>query len=141
MKTISKLLILTSGLLVAAPFIHAADATTSTGATTPSVSSPAKHHGHRQAAMRHRRALQKKIAHKLNLSADQKTQFKTIGANTRSAVKAVHDNTTLTPEQKKSQVRELVQSARAQRIAVLTPDQKTKLEQMKARVWQRMGGI
>lgn len=141
MKNISKIILVAAGLATVVPFVNAADTTTAPAPNTPAAVAPAANHPKMHAALKHRRALQRRIARALNLSADQKAQMKAIGASTRTSIKSIRENASLTPEQKKAQIRSVAQSARAQRVAVLTPDQKTKLEHLRNRVWHRMGGL
>lgn len=67
----------------------------------------------------------------LNLTDDQKAQFKKIHESTKSQVDAVKTDTSLTPDQKKAKIHGLRHSARMQMVKLLTPDQRA---QMKANI-------
>lgn len=131
MKTLVKITLLTAGLAVAAlPVINAAD----TDATAPApAGQPALAGRHPLLrALARRKAVRQRIAQKLNLSADQKAQLKASRASTVAAVKAIRADTGLTPDQKKTKVRETVQAARASMRGVLTADQQAKMGKLRA---------
>ena len=141
MKTIAKMTLLAAGLTAAMPFVNAATPTDAAPGSTPAVNAPAGAHPRARAAMRHRRALARHIAHKLNLNEGQVAQLKSIRSSTRTTVQSIRVNTSLTPELKKTQIREALQAARTQMRSVLTPDQQAKLDEMKNHAWERQGGF
>jgi len=51
--------------------------------------------------------------------------------DTRSKMKAVHEDSTLTPDQKRAKAKEIREANREKIKALLTPEQQQKLEQMK----------
>jgi Spy/CpxP family protein refolding chaperone len=71
------------------------------------------------------------IGAKLNLSADQKTQIKTINTNFKSQAQAVKNNDALTQGEAKKQLNTLQEQRKASMQNILTPEQKNKLEQEK----------
>lgn len=137
MNNFTKTILVAVGFAAAIPFVNAADATTAPATNGTTTTAPAGHHA-KTHAMMHRRAMQRHLAKKLNLSTDQVAQFKSIRSNTRTTVSAIRANTSLTPEQKKAQVKDALKAARAQRLALLTPDQQAKLNQIKAHFRQRL---
>lgn len=140
MKNILRITLLATALSAAFPLVNAATpanvapsmdpATTTLGARQPRVR-----------GMPHRRAVAHRIARKLDLNQSQIAQLKTIRGSMRTTLHSIRANTGLTPDQKKAQAREALQSSRAQMRALLTPEQQAKLEEMKARAWNRMGGF
>ncbi len=68
---------------------------------------------------------------KLNLSEAQKAQIKTIRQSSRTDMQAVKANTSLTPEQKRAQLKTIHTNARNAVDEVLTPSQRAQLAQMK----------
>jgi len=71
---------------------------------------------------------------RLNLSADQTTQVKAIFADGRAKMEALRANTSLAPADRHAQGEALRQDEHAKIEAVLTPDQKTKFDEMEARM-------
>jgi Spy/CpxP family protein refolding chaperone len=67
----------------------------------------------------------------LNLTDDQKTQFKKIHETTKSQVETVKNDSSLSFDQKTAKIRELRHTARMQMVKLLTPDQRA---QMKANI-------
>jgi Spy/CpxP family protein refolding chaperone len=67
----------------------------------------------------------------LNLTDDQKAQFKKIHETTKSQVAAVKNDTSLTADQQQAKIHELRHGARMQMVKLLTPDQRA---QMKANI-------
>jgi Spy/CpxP family protein refolding chaperone len=61
---------------------------------------------------------------KLNLSADQQSKMDAIKADQKTKAAAIKNNSSLTADQKKQQLKALNQSAYEQRQAVYTPEQK-----------------
>jgi protein CpxP len=78
---------------------------------------------------------------RLGLTADQTTQVRAIFADGRAKMEALHENTALAPADKRAQGEALRQDQDAKIHAVLTPDQKTKFDEMEARMREhRRGG-
>jgi protein CpxP len=71
---------------------------------------------------------------RLNLTADQTTQVRAIFADGRAKMEALRANTSLAPADRHAQGEALRQDQDAKVRAVLTPDQKTKFDEMEARM-------
>ena len=69
---------------------------------------------------------------KLNLTEDQKSQVQPIMQKARDEMKAIHEDSTLTQEQKGQQIQTIKQSTDEQLKSILTPDQFQKYQQMKS---------
>lgn len=67
----------------------------------------------------------------LNLTADQRTEFKKIHEATKSQVEAVGKDETLTADQKAAKIHQVRHSARLQMVKLLTPEQR---QQMRANI-------
>jgi len=63
----------------------------------------------------------------LNLTEDQKSQFKTLMQNQRQQIDAIRQDTTLTDAQKHDKIAQIHQGMRAQFDAILTPEQKQQM--------------
>jgi len=73
------------------------------------------------------------IAAELNLTDVQKAQLKAIRQEARAARGAIRGNADLTREQKRAQMKELHASTKAKISAILTPEQRAKLEALHAK--------
>lgn len=71
------------------------------------------------------------LSEKLNLSEDQKTKLKPIFQDQEQQLKAVHDDASLTPEQKTAKKKAIHETTHDQINAVLTPEQQEKFKAMK----------
>ncbi|MEO5957942.1 MAG: hypothetical protein ABIR80_02410 [Opitutaceae bacterium] len=119
MKTLVKLSLLALGLIVSAvPALTAAPIKGDRGANRP----------HLKALVQRRAALKAHVAKRLELTDDQKSQLKAKRGETRSALKALRDDTTLTREQKKEKARELLKGTRSEMRSLLKADQTAKLD-------------
>ena len=78
------------------------------------------------------------LAKQLNLSDDQKAQAKTIFQGERAKVEALHSNTSLSEQDRRAQMRVIHEDEDVKIHAILTPDQKTKYDEMQAHM--RHGG-
>lgn len=98
-----------------------------------------KHRGmHRKMARMHGKHAMMHMSEELGLTDAQKTQLKGIHEQQRAKARELHENTSLTREQKMEQMQALRDSTKTQVQGVLTPEQQTKLSQMKAQRKQRM---
>ena len=70
------------------------------------------------------------LSEKLNLTDDQKAKLKPILQDQMQQMKTVHEDSSLSPEQKRAKVKSIHESFHDQVNAVLTPEQQTKLKQM-----------
>ena len=71
------------------------------------------------------------LATELNLTDDQKTQLKPVLQGEFKQLKAVHDDTSISPDQKNAKMKEIHEGAKGQINSILTPDQQKKLAAMK----------
>jgi protein CpxP len=67
------------------------------------------------------------MSQKLNLTDDQKAKIQPLLQNEIQQVRAIHQNTSLTPDQQKAQIQQLHQSTRDQIKQLLTPEQIAKM--------------
>ena len=99
--------------------------------------------GGRGAPLSPDRVLQR-MTTQLGLTSDQQNQIKPILEAAHTQVQSVLQNTSLTKEEKVSQVKEAVQAARGQIKGILTPAQQQQVEELKAkfhRRWQGWNGL
>lgn len=89
---------------------------------------PAGHRG-----MRHRRQGwgMAGLAQKLNLSNDQKQQFRQIRQQSMEQARTISSDGSLTEDQKRTRMQELRKQAHQQMFSVLTPEQKEQLKQLR----------
>ena len=71
------------------------------------------------------------LTEKLNLTDEQRTKLKPILEDQSQQLKAVHDDTSLSPDQKTAKMKAIHASFHDQINAVLTPEQQAKLKEMK----------
>ena len=81
------------------------------------------------------------MAAALNLTPAQQTQLKSIQADAVKQRTAIMENTKLTPEQKKAQMRPLMMGMMKKMEAVLTPAQKATLQKNMAEQRSKMKGM
>lgn len=72
-----------------------------------------------------------KLSSDLNLTDDQKTQLKPILQGEYKQLKTVHDDSSLSADQKQSKMTEIHEDAKGQINSILTPDQQKKLTELK----------
>jgi periplasmic protein CpxP/Spy len=123
MKNSLKILFSFAGLaLLATPVLRADDP--APPSDTPPPSTAPGHHGQ----MRDRfQAMVKQ----LNLTADQKSKIGAIFEQSAQAMKALHEDTSLSAEDKHAKMKELRQGTEQQVHALLTPDQLAQLKQLR----------
>jgi Spy/CpxP family protein refolding chaperone len=68
------------------------------------------------------------MAKELGLTDDQKTQVKAALEDMQSKMKALHDDTSASPEDKKAKFKEIRDANQAKMKEILTPEQFTKLQ-------------
>jgi Spy/CpxP family protein refolding chaperone len=78
-----------------------------------------------------KQARRQALMQNLNLTDDQKAQFKKIHDTTKSQVEAVKNDSSLSFDQKTAKIRQARHDARMQMVKLLTPDQRA---QMKANI-------
>jgi protein CpxP len=71
------------------------------------------------------------LSDKLNLTDDQKAKIKPILENQSEQMKAVHNDASLSQEQKREKKKAIHESCRDQINAVLTPEQQVKFKQLR----------
>lgn len=104
-------------------------ATDSQSTTTPNITQQQqgkhwRHHG------KHRF---ERMAKELNLSQDQQNQLKPIFQGQHQQAKAIKNDSSLTPDQKKEKFQALRQDTMAKVNSILTPEQQQQWQQMRAR--------
>jgi len=72
-----------------------------------------------------------KLSSDLNLTDDQKTQLKPVLQGEYKQLKAVHDDASLSADQKQSKMTEIHDGAKSQINSILTPEQQKKLAEIK----------
>jgi len=100
---------------------------------------PDKHAGmhHEESADQHLQML----SEKLNLTDDQKAKIKPILQDQMRQMKVVHEDTSLSEEQKRAKMKSVHESLHDQINAVLTPEQQTKFKQMRQEQMQKHKGM
>ena len=71
-----------------------------------------------------------KLGKKLNLSSDQTAKLEPILADRQQKIAALRADTSLSPDQRRQQIRSIHQNTRPQLAGVLTPDQMQQLRSM-----------
>jgi periplasmic protein CpxP/Spy len=80
-----------------------------------------RHHGDRM----------KKLSQELNLTPDQQAKIKPIFQQARAQGKTIHQDASLTKEQKMAKMKELRQNTMAQMNEILTPEQQATWKQLR----------
>jgi periplasmic protein CpxP/Spy len=128
-------LLFSAGLLCAGPVFAQTDAPPPTPAQADGAPPPPM--GHHRGGPEHRVEM---LQHSLNLSPDQTTQVKALLDDERSKMEALHGNTALAPEDRRTQMMAVRQDTNTKVRALLTPDQVTKFDAMQARMRDRRPG-
>src|SRR5262245_31497804 len=71
------------------------------------------------------------VARKLNLTGEQRQQFRQIGQQLWQQSMSIHNDSSLTDEQKKEKLQALRKQSHMEMFSVLTPEQKEQLKQMR----------
>lgn len=79
-----------------------------------------------------------KLATQLNLTDEQKAKIKPLLQEQVTQLKAVHDDTSLSAEQRQAKMKEVHQNYHSQVMAVLTPEQQKKFAAIKEQKKQEM---
>jgi Spy/CpxP family protein refolding chaperone len=85
-----------------------------------------------------REKMRERMIKHLGLTADQQTKWQSIEQQERDAIKALREDTTLPRDQKRPKMEEIRKNFEGQRRALLTPDQQTKFDEMRAKMKERM---
>jgi Spy/CpxP family protein refolding chaperone len=72
-----------------------------------------------------------KMANQLNLTADQQSQMKTLHQDMQQQREGIMNDQSLTADQKKQKMRELRKSQSEKMNTILTPDQQTKMKELR----------
>lgn len=90
-------------------------------------------HPHRGRGMRGMRRGQgmEAIAQKLNLTDDQKQQFRQIHQQMMKQARTIHSDGSLTADQKRDKMQQLRKQSHQQMFSILTPEQKDQLKQLR----------
>jgi Spy/CpxP family protein refolding chaperone len=80
------------------------------------------------------------LSKELNLTDEQKTKLKPILADEGKQMRAVHDDTSLTQDQRREKMKELRANSETQINDILTPEQQKKFEELKAQQKARHEG-
>jgi Spy/CpxP family protein refolding chaperone len=79
-----------------------------------------------------------KLAQQLGLTDAQKAQIQNYLKDSRSQLEVLRNDTTLTPDQRRTQVQQIRQTTQDKVKSVLTPDQQTQLAQLRAQAQEKM---
>lgn len=79
-----------------------------------------------------------RLAQELGLTDTQKQQIQDYLKDSRSQLEVLRNDTTLTPEQRRAQAQQIRQNTQARLKSVLTPDQQSKAEQLRADAQQKL---
>jgi Spy/CpxP family protein refolding chaperone len=88
-------------------------------------------------ALAARAAVRAHVARRLNLTAEQITRLKSRRSVAADAMKAIRADEGLTREQKIAQGRSLGEATRGEMRAILTPEQRAKLDAFRERLGER----
>jgi protein CpxP len=81
-----------------------------------------------------------KVATELNLTDDQKAKIKPLLQDEYNQLTAVHNDASLSQDQKVAKAKEIHATAKSEIQAILTPEQQTKFAQMKEQLRQSWEG-
>jgi Spy/CpxP family protein refolding chaperone len=116
-------------LLTGAAFAQTATTPSTSSSGTQATTNTSTNQEKRGEKMREHRD---KMAKELGLTDDQKSQMKTIHQDARKQAQAIKNDSSLSADQKKAKMKELHEQTMAKSEAILTPEQKQKMEQLKA---------
>ena len=105
----------------------AQQSTTTSGSTQSTQAAPATK-AEKKAARKERK---EKMAKELGLTDDQKKQLKSLKQDQRKQMDAVRKDSSLTQEQKQAKFKEIHQSGMEKRDALLTPEQREKMQHLR----------
>ena len=111
--------------------MHAQDQSKDQGSQPQSGSQTEGRQWHGRAAAQRQRQHMAMLAEKLGLTEAQKAQFQQIGRDMRKQGMAIHQDSSLTDDQKKQKMHELRKESHKQMFSVLTPEQKERLKQIR----------
>jgi protein CpxP len=138
MNTSPKRLFSLAGLLLlAVPFLRAADETAAPAAPADQPKHERRERG--PGGPGGPGAMWERAAKELGLTADQEAKWKEIGEQERAAAKPIFDDTSLSRENRRAKLMEANKPFGEQRRAVLTPEQQAKFDEMRAKMRERGG--
>jgi Spy/CpxP family protein refolding chaperone len=88
------------------------------------------HRGHGMRGMRGGQGMSA-LAQKLNLTDDQKQQFRQIHQQMMKQARTIHTDSSLTADQKRDKMQQLRKQSHQQMFSILTPEQKDQLKQLR----------
>lgn len=133
MKNLYRPLFPIAGFVVLAATVLRAEEPSAAPATPPA--EQREHHGRGDEMRENAKAM----ARELNLTADQQTQVEAIRKETREAIKALRDDTSLDKERRRTKARDLLKSSEERISGVLTPEQKAKAKELRQKHGRRGG--
>ena len=133
MKTPLKLILLLAGAFaLAAPAIRAEEPAAPPADQPEHPDHPGRGPGHRGPG-----AMMDRAAKELGLSAEQEAQWKEIGQQERAAMEPIFSDKSLPRDEKRAKMKEINATYADQRRAILTPEQQTKFDEMRAKMRER----
>jgi len=85
------------------------------------------------------RGIARRIARRLRLTQDQRTQIAGLHRNAAVQIRALRANTSLPADQKRAQIRQIAANTKAQIQSALTPEQRQKLQRIRERFERNHG--
>ena len=82
-----------------------------------------------------------RVATELGLSADQKVKWDSMMKGQAEKLKAIHDDTNLTPDQKREKAKTVREETNKKIKEILTPEQQAKWQKMREEHQGRPGGV
>lgn len=101
------------------------------GQNYPAPQTPQQNHEEMGASANSPEAHLQMLSEKLNLTVEQRTKIKPILQDQAQQMKAIHDDASLSQEQKMAKKKAIHESVHDQINGVLTPEQQVKFKQMK----------
>jgi periplasmic protein CpxP/Spy len=123
MKVMHKFAVLLCALFVTAALAVAQEATPAPEGAPPQNPPAAAPHGKHKMQGHNVADRLEMMSKRLNLTDEQKTKIQPILQNEAQQMRAIHQNTSLTPDQRKTQVEQVRQSSQDQIKQLLTPEQ------------------
>jgi Spy/CpxP family protein refolding chaperone len=124
-----RLLSLAGLLLLAVPFLHAAD--------EPAGAPPGDGPKHERRGPGGPGAMMQHAVKELGLSAEQEAKWKEIGQQERAARQALGADTAVAKEDKRAKLKEINKGFADQRRALLNAEQQAKFDEMRAKMHER----
>jgi Spy/CpxP family protein refolding chaperone len=128
----SRILVALAGFALTAGTVAVAQQTTTPSDNAQSTQSSTTSTKTDKAARKAKRKEHKeKMAKELGLTADQKKQLNALQQDQRKQMKGVKNDSSLSAEQKQAKVKEIRQAGIEKRDALLTPEQRDKMQHMR----------